>query len=206
MKRVLLATRSNDKAREIRAILAHAFHGSIVTLEDAGISASAAEDDIEVFETFLENAHAKAAYFLRLSGLPVIADDSGISVDALSGAPGVRSRRYAGQSLHGEEQDAANNGKLLDALRDQAHPERTAHYTCAAVLHTPDGFVVSAVGIRSGFILTAPRGPHGFGYDPLFLDPATGQSFGEMDPVRKNDTSHRARAFRALSASLPHDS
>jgi XTP/dITP diphosphohydrolase len=201
---ILLATRSDDKAREIRQILEPALGVRLLTLHGAGIAPDAAEDGVESFPTFLANAHAKAAFFLQRTGMPTLADDSGICVHALGGAPGVLSRRYAGRpDLHGSDLDHANNGRLLLALQHTPPPRRTAHYTCAAVLHLPDGRRFGAVGTCSGSILAAPRGDNGFGYDPLFLDGATGLSFGEMDPDRKNRQSHRARAFRALAAILP---
>jgi XTP/dITP diphosphohydrolase len=201
---ILLASRSRDKVREITQILAPSFAGSIVTLDDVGIPASPEEDDIEAFHTFVENAHAKAAWFMALAGIPTLADDSGISVDALGGAPGVRSKRFSGRSdLGGPELDDANNERLLRELEGRSHEERAAHYTCAAVLHMPDGRRCATIGIRAGFILTEPRGSNGFGYDPLFLDPVTGLSFGETEPDAKNRTSHRARAFRALAANFP---
>jgi XTP/dITP diphosphohydrolase len=196
----LLATRSSDKAREIREILGDA---RIITLGDAGIPVSAAEDDVEAFDTFLANAHAKAAFFARLSGMPTIADDSGLSVDALDGAPGVHSRRFAARpGLDGVELDRANNELLLERLDGLPTARRSAHYTCVAVLHRLDGRRCVAIGTRSGLILEAPRGDHGFGYDPVFLDPHSGRSFAELEPVTKNRTSHRARAFRALAACL----
>jgi XTP/dITP diphosphohydrolase len=201
---ILLASRSRDKVREINAILAPSFNGVILTLDDAGIPVSPDEDDIEAFDTFIANAHAKAAWFMAIAGMPTLADDSGISVDALDGAPGVRSKRFSGRAdLGGAELDHANNERLIRELQDRPPDQRGAHYTCAAVLHLPDGRRCTALGVRSGFILDAPRGSHGFGYDPLFLDPATGLSFGETDPAAKNRTSHRARAFRALAASFP---
>jgi XTP/dITP diphosphohydrolase len=200
---LLLASRSADKVREIRAILGTAFRGRILDLNDAAIPETPEEDGIEVFDTFLGNAHAKAAWFARLSDMPVLADDSGLSVDALAGAPGVRSRRFAARpDLQGRELDAANNERLLLELRDVPPPGRGAHYTCAAVLHLRDGRRCSAIGTRSGFILGEPRGTGGFGYDPLFLDPHTGLSFGETDPDVKNRRSHRAAAFRGLAANL----
>jgi len=201
--RLLLATRSPDKAREIRDILAPLTRASIVTLDDVGIAPADAEDDIEVYDTFLANAHAKAEYFLKQSNLPTLADDSGINVDALGGRPGVRSRRFADAAeLRGTALDHANNERLLRELHDTPREQRTAHYTCAAVLHTPDGHRFAAVGTCSGFILSEPRGHHGFGYDPLFLDPASGRSFGELEPSEKQRKSHRARAFRALASCL----
>jgi XTP/dITP diphosphohydrolase len=200
---LLLATRSRDKAREIREILAPLTRASIVTLDDVGIPASELEDELEVHDTFLANAHAKAAYFLRHAQLPTLADDSGINVDALGGRPGVRSKRFAdAPGLRGVALDRANNERLLHELRDTPRPQRSAHYTCAAVLHLPGGNRFAAIGTCSGFILAEPRGTHGFGYDPLFLDPATGLSFGETEPAEKLRKSHRARAFRALASCL----
>jgi XTP/dITP diphosphohydrolase len=198
---VLLATRSADKALEIRSILGDRL-GRIITLHEAGIAQDAAEDDIEVHHTFLENAHAKADFFLRLTGMPTLADDSGICVHALGNAPGVFSRRYAtgpGPDAHSHDQDEANNQRLLDELGSTPAPARTAHYTCAAVLHPPRDRRFAAIGVFHGTILAEPRGHHGFGYDPLFLDPATGLSFGQTEPAHKNARSHRARAFRALA-------
>jgi XTP/dITP diphosphohydrolase len=189
-----------DKAREIADILTPVLHVDIVTLADAGVPHDPVEDDIERYDSFLANAHAKASWFLRLTGMPTIADDSGICVDALGGAPGVSSRRFApGHDRAGLEQDRANNERLLHELRD-VPPERcTAHYTCAAVLHTPDGRRFSALGTCAGLILPEPRGDHGFGYDPLFFVPGLGRSFGEMSRSEKQLHSHRARAFRALA-------
>jgi XTP/dITP diphosphohydrolase len=202
--RWLLATRSADKRREIVQILAPFTRAAILSLDDAGVLQSEVEEGIEQHDTFLANAHAKAAFFLAETGLATIADDSGICVDALGGKPGVYSRRFADTpAVTGPEQDRANNEKLLRILSDVAPGWRGAHYTCAAVLHFPDGRRAAAVGTCSGFILEAPRGDHGFGYDPLFLDLATGLSFGETDPATKNRRSHRARAFRALAANLP---
>jgi XTP/dITP diphosphohydrolase len=201
---LLLASRSADKVREIRQILASTVRGTIITLDEAGIPESAAEDGIEAFDTFLQNAHAKAAWFMAQAGLPTLADDSGICVHALHGEPGVRSKRFAARAdLSGRALDHANNEKLLHQLNGVPGAGRSAHYTCAAVLHLPDGRRFGTLGIRAGHILEAPRGTHGFGYDPVFLDPATGLSFGETDPGVKNHTSHRSRAFRALAANFP---
>jgi XTP/dITP diphosphohydrolase len=201
---ILLATRSRDKAREIRQILDAASGSRIVTLDEIGLAATPEEDGIEVFDSFLDNAHAKADFFLRRSGLSTIADDSGICVAALHNAPGVRSRRFApaAAGASGAAADRLNNEHLLQQLRGVPAPERAAYYACAAVLHRPDQYRTAALGTCSGFILEQPRGSHGFGYDPLFLLPAAGLSFGEIDPALKNRVSHRARAFRALAAAL----
>ncbi|HSJ07446.1 MAG TPA: non-canonical purine NTP pyrophosphatase [Longimicrobiales bacterium] len=201
---ILIATRSGDKAREIRQILESALGSRLLSLHDASVEPDPAEDGVECFPTFLANAHAKAAFFMQRTGMPTLADDSGICVHALGGAPGVHSRRYAAKpGLDGLDLDRANNELLLRELQHTPLPRRTAHYTCAAVLHLADGRRFSAVGTCSGAILTEPRGNNGFGYDPLFIDPATGISFAEMDPAAKNRKSHRARAFRALAATLP---
>jgi XTP/dITP diphosphohydrolase len=190
-----------DKAREIAEILTPVLLTDLITLADAGVAHDPAEDDIEVYDSFLANAHAKASWFLRLTGMPTIADDSGICVDALGGAPGVSSRRFApGRHRAGLEQDRANNERLLHELREVPPERRTAHYTCAAVLHAPDGRRFSALGTCAGLILPEPRGDEGFGYDPLFLVPGIGRSFAEMSRSVKQQHSHRARAFRALAS------
>lgn len=202
---LLLATRSRDKAREIRYILA-SLPVHILTLADAGIPEDDAETDIEVHDTFLANAHAKATYFMQLTGRPTLADDSGICVDALDGAPGVRSRRLAHTpGLDGSELDRANNERLLHELRAVPDEQRTAHYTCAAVLHLTDGRRFTAIGTCAGLIARAPRGADGFGYDPLFILPDLGITFGQTSTDQKHRRSHRARAFRALAGAVPVD-
>jgi XTP/dITP diphosphohydrolase len=201
---LLLATRSPDKAREIRQLLLPVVPIPILTLDDAGIAEDDAEQTIEVHDTFLANAHAKAASFARVSRSHVLADDSGICVDALGGAPGVRSRRFARQpGLDGRQLDRANNERLLHELHAVPDELRTAHYTCAAVLHLLDGRRFAAIGTCAGLILREPRGDAGFGYDPLFLVPELGLTFGEAPAEQKLLRSHRARAFRALAGAIP---
>lgn len=201
---IVLATRSRDKAREIRDVLSATLRVPLLTLEEAGVAEDPAEERIEAFDTFIENAHAKAAYFLKLTGRPTIADDSGICVSALDGAPGVRSRRFAQQTgLTGVALDRANNERLLHDLRGTAMELRATHYSCAAVMHLPDGRRFSALGTTRGIVLEAPRGTGGFGYDPLFLIPEIGRTFGELTLEEKQRRSHRARAFRALAGALP---
>lgn len=197
---LLLATRSSDKAREIRAIL-DGMSVLTVTLDDVGFPPGPEEDGVEAFDSYLLNAHAKAAWFLQRTGFATIADDSGLNVDALGGEPGVRSRRFAAcADADSRARDAANNELLLDRLATVPGPLRSAHYTCAAVLHTLDGRRCAALGTCAGRILESPRGRYGFGYDPLFCDLLTGASFAELDPAEKDRRSHRARAFRALAA------
>ncbi len=204
--RVLVATRSHHKLAEVRAILGGTLRLAggpvdLVDLEMLGIPADAREDEIEAFDTFRDNALAKARHFAARSGLPTIADDSGIVVHALGGAPGVRSKRFAGRAdLSGQALDDANNTLLLERLAAVPDAERTAHYVCAAACVLPQQGAIVALGTSAGRILRAPAGTGGFGYDPLFLVPEMGCSFGQLDSVAKHAVSHRGRAFRALAA------
>ena len=199
--RVLLATRSADKAREIRQILASVPGLTVLTLTDLGLDPDPAEEGLEAFETFQENAAAKARHFARLASLPVLADDSGLRVDALGGAPGVRTKRFSGRTdLTGRDLDEANNLVLLERLRGVPPEARGARYVCAAVLAFPDGRIIAGLGCCRGEITSAPRGDGGFGYDPLFYVPSLGRTFAEIPAAEKNRISHRSRAFRALGA------
>lgn len=203
MTRLVVATRNAGKVREIREILADAPGWEVVGLDDLGIPESPDEDDIEGFETFEENALAKARYFASKTGELALADDSGLCVDALDGRPGVRSRRFAPvDQARGERQDEANNRHLLALLADVPDERRTAHYVCAAAAAWPDGRELVRTGTCGGAILRAPRGAGGFGYDPLFWVKAEGQTFGELPAERKNALSHRGRAVRALLGAL----
>lgn len=205
-RRALVATRSRHKLEEVRTILGGSLriHGEVHELIDlvtAGIAPTPEEEDVEAFDTFRENALAKARYFFRLTGMPTIADDSGIVVHALAGEPGVRSKRYSGRSdLSGQALDDANNALLLDRLRDVPDERRGAHYVCAAALVGSGGGSVIGIGTCRGRILREPAGSGGFGYDPLFLIPDFGRSFGELPADVKHSVSHRGRAFRALAA------
>jgi XTP/dITP diphosphohydrolase len=201
--RLLLATRSVDKAGEIRRILRGVPDLEIVDLEAAGFPPSAEEDELEPFDTFEANARSKAEYFHRLTGLPTVADDSGLEVDALNGAPGVRSKRFSPeQGLDGEALDEANNRYLMERLKHVAPADRTGRYVCAAVLVRSEGAPIVVRGEAEGRILDAAQGSGGFGYDPYFLDPATGVSFAELPMDEKNLRSHRGGAFRALAERL----
>jgi XTP/dITP diphosphohydrolase len=164
-------------------------------------SAFGVDDVEETGLTFVENALLKARHAARATGLPALADDSGLCVDALGGAPGLYSARYAGG--HGDAR--ANISKLLHAMRDVAAPGRTAHFHAVIVLlrHAQDPEPVIAEGSWDGAILEAPRGDGGFGYDPVFLDPASGRTAAELDAVSKHRVSHRGRALAALRARLP---
>ena len=198
-RRVLVATRSSGKIRELAGILEEAGYDG-VTLAEAGVPESPEEDDLENYETFEENALAKARWFNRLTGMPAMADDSGLVVAALGGAPGVWSKRYSGRSdLKGQDLDDANNAKLIDELR--AHDDRSASYSCAAAYVSGEEGVVE-LGKVHGVILEAPRGNEGFGYDPYFYSTELAMTFGEARPEQKQAVSHRGRAFRALAAAL----
>ncbi len=198
MTRLLAATRSADKLREIRQILAPYAALQVVDLHAAGIPESPDEDDVEAFDSFEENALAKARYFAARTPLPVLADDSGLCVDALGGAPGVRSKRFSGRTdLRGAELDRANNSLLLDRLRGVPDDDRTGRYVCAAALVLPGGAERVTIGTCEGVILTEPRGSGGFGYDPLFFLPEAGSTFGELSPGDKDRLSHRGGAVRA---------
>lgn len=202
--RLVVATRNPGKVREIREILAAYPELDVVGLADVGLGEELPEEEaIEAFDTFEENALAKARYFAARSGEVTLADDSGISVDALGGAPGVRSRRFAaGDELRGLGQDQANNAYLLRRIADVADELRTAHYVCSAAVAFPDGRERVFTGRCDGVILREPRGSGGFGYDPLFYMPAEGCTFGELAAERKNEVSHRGKAVRAAAESL----
>lgn len=188
MATLVVATRNTGKAREYRAMLAP-FHVAVKTLADFP-PFSIDENG----QTFKENALIKAETAVAKLGLPVLADDSGLVVDALNGAPGVHSARYAG-----DHDDAANNDKLLRALTGIPAAQRTAHFHTTIVALKPDGAQLVTNGRVDGRILTQPRGENGFGYDPLFMpEEFPRQSLAELTPAEKNQISHRGRALRAL--------
>jgi XTP/dITP diphosphohydrolase len=204
--KLLVATRSAHKLREIGEILAPVERVEILGLDDAGIAPSPAEADLEPHENFLENAASKARYFRELSGLPTVADDSGLEVEALEGAPGVRSKRFApDRGLDGLARDRANNRYLVECLSGVPPDRRRARYVCEAVL-LDDAGEWSFRGEAPGFILETEQGEGGFGYDPLFYDPDVGTTFACLDRVGKNQRSHRGKAFRARAAHLRRSS
>ena len=195
-RRWVLASGNRGKLAELRDLLRDAGLGlDVVAQSDLGVTA-APEDGL----TFVENALAKARHAADATGLPAIADDSGLCVDALGGAPGVRSARFAGEGAG----DPANVAKLLAALRSVPEAERGARFYCVLVAleAADDPAPVVAHGEWRGSIALAPRGAGGFGYDPVFLDPATGQTAAELGPAAKNRVSHRGRALRALAECL----
>ena len=202
-RRLLVATRSVHKLRELRELLALDV-GDLVTLDDLGLPGDPVEDG----ETFETNAAIKARFGMRLSGLPTLADDSGIEVDALGGGPGVRTRRYAGE----DASDDDNNRKLLAALAGVPPEKRGARYVCVLALALPEdagsrGGVTPIMtrGTTRGRIATEPRGTGGFGYDPIFEpagEPPGGRTFGLWSPAEKHAVSHRARAARRMAPRL----
>ena len=202
--RLLVATRSRHKMREIRRILADVPSLELLSLDDVGLAPLPEEDELEPHDTFEENARSKAHYFRARSGLATVADDSGLEVDALGGAPGVRSKRFAplADGASDDERDVANNAYLLERLRGAEPAQRTARYVCVVVLDDGSSEPVTLRGEAEGSIARAPAGSGGFGYDPLFLDPATGRSFAQLSADEKNARSHRGAAFRRLGELL----
>ena len=196
---LLLATRSLGKLYELRPMFSAA--GLEVTdLDGAGIPEATEEADLEVFDSFEENALAKAKYFRAKSGLVTIADDSGLEVQALGGAPGVRTKRWSGRDdLEGRALDVANNDFLLRKLGNAS--DRRARYVCVAAFIDGAGHRTFR-GETEGEILNAPRGEGGFGYDPLFLSTDLGITFAEAERAVKERGSHRGRAFSQLIAWL----
>ncbi len=206
-RRFLIATRSAGKLRELRAILS-AFGVEIVDPSALRIPQSQAEDSLERYDTFEENALAKARYFFELAGgLPTFGDDSGMCVDALGGEPGVYSKRWSGrEDLAGRALDDANNAKLVAQMqeafrRDPAHNTDAARYVCVAAFKDSAGEVIRR-GEIEGRVLLRPRGSGGFGYDPYFEAPDLGGTFAESSIENTASSSHRARAFRALLSAL----
>lgn len=189
--KLIIASNNKDKITEIKAILGDRFE-EIVSMREAGIEHETVEDGT----TFLENAEKKAREIAEISGCCAIADDSGICVDALGGAPGIFSARFCGH--HGD--DAENNRLLLEKMRGVT--DRKAHYTCAIALAFPDGRIVCAEDYFHGEIGYEEKGCYGFGYDPLFYLPEYGCTSAEILPEKKNEISHRAKALRALVKKL----
>ncbi|MCF5711269.1 RdgB/HAM1 family non-canonical purine NTP pyrophosphatase [Pseudomonas tremae] len=192
LTQLVLASHNGGKLKELQAML-----GGSVTLRS--VSEFSLVEPEETGLSFVENAILKARNASRLSGLPALADDSGLAVDFLGGAPGIYSARYAdGQG------DAANNAKLLEALKDVPDEQRSAQFVCvlALVRHADDPLPILCEGLWHGRILHAASGEHGFGYDPLFWVPERNCSSAELGPGEKNQLSHRARAMVLLRQRL----
>lgn len=194
VERLVIASGNAGKLGEFRALLAP------LGIEVIGQRELGIVDPEETGLSFVENALLKARHASRISGLPALGDDSGLCVDALGGAPGLYSARYAGAEGDAE----ANIDKLLQALTGHADSARSAHFLCCLVLlrHASDPDPLLAVGRWPGRILHARRGRQGFGYDPVFLDPDSGLSAAELAPAEKHARSHRGRALQALLADL----
>ncbi len=200
-RRAVVATGNAHKLAEIERLLAGAVPAvasgalELVAMTDLGVP-----EPVEDGDTFEANALIKARACVAATGLPAIADDSGLEVDALDGAPGVRSARYAGE----DATDADNNAKLIDALGATPPPRRTARFVCAAALVTAEGGEVTRRGTMEGRLVDEPRGANGFGYDPHFVADATadGRTNGELRADEKDAISHRGAAFAALAADV----
>lgn len=193
---IVAATQNQHKIKEIEAITRE-FGMSIVSRDEAGVP------KVEIMEdgaTFEENSYKKAYEIMKLCGKITIADDSGLEVDCLDGAPGVYSARFAG--VDGDGADAANNQKLVSLIKDVPYEERTGRFVSVITMVFPDGEVIVARGEVEGNLLLEVQGENGFGYDPLFVPAGYDVSFGVIDPAIKNQISHRANALQALREKL----
>lgn len=191
--RLALATRNPGKVREITAIYA-GLGARLSGLEDWPAIGELPEDG----DTYAENAASKALAVARATGLPALADDSGVEIDALGGGPGVRSRRLLGEAAS----DTDRNTYVLEQLAGLPRSRRTARYRAVVALATPDGRVQTFEGVCEGTIAERPRGTGGFGYDPIFEIAGDGRSMAEVPPEVKNEISHRARALRAARSAV----
>lgn len=194
MKKIVLATNNQGKVKELQNLLAEAGFNVVAQSEYQ------VPDADETGLTFVENAIIKARHTAQLTGLPAIADDSGLAVDALGGAPGIYSARYSGEGAT----DQKNNQKLLNALKDVADQKRTAYFYCALVFmrHANDPTPIICLGKWNGIILKQPSGNGGFGYDPLFYVPELGCSAADLTREAKSQISHRGQALKQLMEKL----
>jgi len=197
VRRIVLATRNAHKVAELQAILSDVISG--LDLEIVGVGEFPdVEDVVETGVTFAENATLKAVAVAQATGLPAMADDSGLAVDVLGGSPGIFSARWAG--THG--QDRANLELLLAQLSDVPDEHRSAAFVCAAALAMPGGRVVVREGRMPGTLAREPRGSNGFGYDPILVVDGDSRTAAELSTQDKNAISHRGKAFRALANDL----
>lgn len=190
-KKIVAATGNKGKLKEFREILKDY---EIISMKDLGIDADVEENG----KTFKENAYIKASEIAKLTDFPVLADDSGLCVDFLGGAPGVYTARYAGENATDEE----NINKLLEALKEADSPLRTARFTSVICIVFPDGTSVYGEGACEGKITFAPKGENGFGYDPVFYTEKFGKTFAELTPDEKNAISHRRHALDDINKKL----
>ena len=200
-RRIVLATRNPGKLREIREVL----FGLPVAVADLG-DYGEIDEPAETGRTFADNARQKALYYARATGRWCLADDSGLEVEALDGAPGVHSARYAGErggpGADRKTTDAANNAKLLAALEHVGDEGRTARFVCHLALADPHGVLLETCGTVEGRIARRPCGHNGFGYDPLFFLPGIGRTAAQLPPEQKNAISHRGQAVRKFAEQL----
>lgn len=200
--RIVIATGNPHKVDEIRAVL-EPMGFAVVSLPELGRPVPAEPD--EPGSTFEENARIKARYYAAALGEAVLADDSGLEVDALQGAPGVHSAYWAGTEGSRADRDARNNAKLVGLMRGVPPDQRRARFVCTMCIATPDGMVlIETRGEFEGVIADEPRGAHGFGYDPHLWIPECAMTSAELSPQEKNAMSHRGRAVRRLAYLLIH--
>ncbi len=193
MGKLVVATRNKGKLREIRSILADLSGLEVLSIMD--FPEGTIPEVEEKGETFEENAYLKAFAVARVTGLPALADDSGLEVDALGGKPGVKSARFGGEGIS----DAERNEKLLALLKGVKHPHRTARFRCSMVLVVPPDFERYVThGVCEGVIAYEPAGRYGFGYDPIFYLPEFGKTMAQLTPEQKNSISHRRRALEKM--------
>ncbi len=193
MMEIVVASKNQGKVAEFEKAFSQ-LPVKILSLKDFGDIPEAVEDGA----TFAENARKKAQHYLQYTKKPCLADDSGLEVDALGGAPGVFSARYAGE----EANDAANNAKLLQQMADVESERRTGRFRCVLALTFPDGRILEADGVVEGRLLMAEKGDGGFGYDPLFFLPELAKTFAELTLSEKNAISHRGQAIAVMAAQL----
>jgi len=198
MLTLVLATTNPGKVTEFGTLLGRHLDLSQVTLATPTELGLALPPIAETGETFAENARIKAVSLAQATGLPSLADDSGLCVDALDGAPGLHSARWAGAATS----DADRTALLLERLGDLPRAERTARFVCAVAVALPDGRMFVEQGVCEGVITDAPHGANGFGYDPVFLIPRLGRTFAELRADEKHEISHRAQALRLLVPTL----
>ncbi len=194
MEKIILATRNKGKIAEFSELLSP-YNIEILTSYDLGEPFDIVEDD----DTFRGNARLKATIYMEATNLPALADDSGLMVDILEGAPGVNSARYAKENATDEE----NNQKLLENLKNVPKEKRTARFVSAIALVFPNKSVQIVEGFCEGIILDEPKGENGFGYDPIFYVIEAGKTYAEMTPKEKNIYSHRAKAMQKLARIMP---
>lgn len=194
MSRIVAASKNKHKIKEIEAITSQ-FGMEVIPRDEAGVPDVEIQEDGETFE---ENSYKKAYGIMKLCGEITIADDSGLEVDCLDGAPGVYSARFAGE----DGNDQANNDKLKDLIKDVPYEKRTGRFVSVITMVYPDGETLTARGEVEGHIVLEEKGPNGFGYDPLFVPLGYDITFGEFDPEEKNKISHRGNALQALKKQL----